>query len=283
MTATTSIRGRSTGFTSGEVFSPLQRTKRVWQYRRILRLLIGRDLKVRYANSLLGYVWSVLDPLAMSFVYWFLFTQIITRKVGYPPYILFLVYGQCVWGWIKGSITQSVGALRSESQMVRSTHVPRELWVLRVVLSKGVELLLTLPVLALFSIGYRKWPTHDIVYLPLAVLLTIMLCTGLGMIVAPASVLVRDIRSVVRIIMRAMFFLSPIIYAASDLPPKRSNIAGFLNWNPVTGILGLFRSVFYPQELDWAIVAHSAIIVSIIFAIGVWTFNRLERPMLKEI
>ncbi len=167
--------------------------------------------------------------------------------------------------------------------MVRSTHVPRELWVLRVVLSKGVELLLTLPVLALFSIGYRKWPTHDIVYLPLAVLLTIMLCTGLGMIVAPASVLVRDIRSVVRIIMRAMFFLSPIIYAASDLPPKRSNIAGFLNWNPVTGILGLFRSVFYPQELDWAIVAHSAIIVSIIFAIGVWTFNRLERPMLKEI
>ena len=66
MTATTSIRGRSTGFTSGEVFSPLQRTKRVWQYRRILRLLIGRDLKVRYANSLLGYVWSVLDILLIT-------------------------------------------------------------------------------------------------------------------------------------------------------------------------------------------------------------------------
>lgn len=280
---TTSIRGRSTGFTSGEVFTPLQRAKRVWEYRRILRLMIGRDLRVRYANSLLGYVWSVLDPLAMAFVYWFLFTQIITRKVGYPPYILFLVYGQFVWGWINGGILQSLGALRNESQMVRSTNVPRELWILRVVLSKGIDLLLAVPVIALFSIGYRKWPTHDIVYLPLGVLLTIMLTMGLGMILAPASILLRDLRSIVRIVMRALFFLSPVLYAASDLPAKRANIAGFLKWNPVTGILGLYRSAFYPQELDWAIVAHSAAIIVIIFVIGVWAFSRLERPMLKEI
>lgn len=280
---TTSIRGRSTGFTTGEVFTPLQRARRVWDYRRILGLLIGRDLRVKYANSILGYVWSILDPLAMSFVWWFLFTQIITRHVGYPPYILFLVYGQFVWGWINGSINQSVGALRSESQMVRSTHVPRELWILRIVLSRGVDLVFAIPVIAIFSIAYQKWPNHNIVYLPLAALMTIMLCMGVGMIVAPASVLVRDIRSIVRIIMRAMFFLSPVLYAVGDIQKKRAHIAGFVQWNPVTGILGLFRSVFYPQELNWAVVAHSAIIIVIIFAIGVWTFSRLERPMLKEI
>ena len=280
---TISIMGRPTGFTSGESFSPVRRARRIWEYRRILRLMIGRDLRIRYANSVLGYVWSVLDPLAMAFVYWFLFTQIITRKVGYPPYILFLVYGQFVWGWINGGTIQAMGALRNESQMVRSTNVPRELWILRVVLSKGVDLLLALPVIALFSIGYQKWPTHDVVYLPLAVVMTIMLVMGLGMILAPASILVRDLRSIIRIVMRALFFLSPVIYAASDLPANKASIAGFLNWNPVTGILGLYRSVFYPQELDWTIVAHSAIIIVIIFMIGVWAFSRLERPMLKEI
>src|SRR5919198_5615592 len=199
---TASIRGRSTGFTSGEVFSPIQRMRRVWDYRRILGLLVGRDLRVRYANSLLGYVWAILDPLAMAFVYWWLFTQIITRKVGFPPYILFLVAGQLVWHWINGSITGSVGALRSESQMVRSSHVPRELWVLRVIVSKGTDYLLAMPVLAIFSIAYQKWPTRDIVFVPLAMVMTVALCMGLGMILAPASVLVRDLRSIVRIVLR---------------------------------------------------------------------------------
>src|SRR5436305_1026406 len=111
---TTSIMGRSTGFTSGENTNPVQRARRVWDYRRILGLLIGRDLKVRYANSALGYLWTVLDPLAMSAVYWFLFTKIMSRQVGFPPYVLFLVSGQLVWGWINGGIIGSVNALRSE-------------------------------------------------------------------------------------------------------------------------------------------------------------------------
>lgn len=280
---TASIRGRSTGFTSGEVFSPFQRARRVWDYRRILTLLVGRDLRVRYANSLLGYVWTVLDPLLMGFVYWFLFTQIITRKVGYPPYILFLVTGQLTFHWIAGSITGSVAALRSESQMVRSSHVPRELWVLRVIVSKGVEFLLSLPVLALFAVGYMRAPSRDIVFLPLAVLMTIALLMGLGMTLAPAAVLVRDLRSIVRIATRALFFLSPVIYSVNDVAQKRPAAAGIISWNPITGIMTLFRSVFFPQELNWSDVAHSAIVTVIIFLIGIWTFNRLERPMLKEI
>src|SRR3954454_20743313 len=196
----TSILSRSSGFTSGQGSSgPVERARRVWEFRRILGLLISRDIKVRYASSMLGYVWAVLDPLALSAVYWFLFTQVITRKVGFPPYILFLVSGQLVWQWINSSINTSVNALRSESQMVRSSNVPRELWVLRVVLSKGTEYVFSLPVLAVFAIAYSKPPNHYITLLPLAMLMTVLLCTGVGMIPAPAAVRVRDIRSVVRI------------------------------------------------------------------------------------
>src|SRR3954471_218591 len=167
----TSIMGRSTGFTSGGTLNPVERARRVWEYRRILGLLISRDIKVRYASSMLGYVWAVLDPLALSMVYWFLFTQVIDRKVGFPPYILFLVAGQLVWQWVNSSINTSLNALRSESQMVRSSNVPRELWVLRVVLSKGVEYLFSLPVLAIFAIAYTRAPNHNIVLFPLAILM----------------------------------------------------------------------------------------------------------------
>jgi len=279
----TSIRGRSTGFTSGGSLNPAERARRVWEYRRILWLLIGRDVRVRYASSILGYFWAVLDPLALSVVYWFLFTQVITRKVGFPPYILFLVIGQLVWQWINGSINTSVNALRTEQQMVRSSNVPRELWVLRVVLSKGIEFLFSLPVLAVFAITYGKAPNLNLLLLPLAFLLTVVLCTGVGLILAPASVLVRDIKSLVRITTRALFFLSPILYSLHDVAEKRHSAAVFVSWNPVSGIMALYRSVFFPQELNWADISHAAIVSVAFFVIGVWTFNRLERPMLKEV
>lgn len=280
----TSILSRSSGFTSGQGSSgPVERARRVWEFRRILSLLIGRDIRVRYASSMLGYVWAVLDPLALSAVYWFLFTQVITRKVGFPPYILFLVAGQLVWQWINSSINTSLNALRSESQMVRSSNVPRELWVLRVVLSQGVQYIFSLPVLAIFAIVYSKTPNHDIVLLPLAMILTVILCTGIGMILAPAAVLVRDLRSIVRITTRALFFLSPILYSLHDVAKKRHSVAEFVSWNPITGIMALFRAPFFPQELDWTDVAHSAIVTAVLFVVGVWTFSRLERPMLKEV
>jgi ABC-2 type transport system permease protein len=198
---------------------------------------------------------------------------------------LFLVSGQLVWQWVNSSINSSVNALRSESQMVRSSNVPRELWVLRVVLSKGVEYIFSLPVLAVFSIAYAKWPNHYILLWPLAILMTVLLCTGLGMILAPAAVLVRDLRSVVRIVTRAFFFLSPILYSLHDVTHggKRADIAGIVSWNPVAGIMALFRAPFFPQEMNWADVGHAAIVIVVIFAIGVWSFNRLERPMLKEV
>jgi ABC-2 type transport system permease protein len=232
---------------------------------------------------MLGYVWAVLDPLALSFVYWFLFTQVITRKIGFPPYILFLVTGQLVWQWINSSINTSLNALRSESQMVRSSNVPRELWILRVVLSKGVEYLFSLPVLAVFAIVYTKAPNHDILLWPLAMVLTVVLCTGVGLILAPAAVLVRDLRSIVRITTRAMFFLSPILYSLHDVVKKRHGAAEFVSWNPVSGIMALFRAPFFPQELNWSDVAHSAIVTAVLFVVGLWSFNRLERPMLKEV
>lgn len=281
---TVSIMSRTSGFTTGQGSAgPGERWRRVWTYRRILWLLVGRDLQVRYARSALGYVWTVLEPLAMSFVYWFVFIKIVGRHIGFPPFILFLIAGQLPWYWISGSINGAVGALRGEAQMVRSSNVPREVWVLRVIMSRGAEYVFSLPVLALFALGYLKAPTGDIVLLPLAMLMSIVLCMGLGMILAPAAVLVNDVRSIVRIAMRVLFYLSPILYSIHDASKRLGAVATIQSWNPVAGIMVLYRSTFFPQELNWSYVLHSAIVCILIFGIGLYTFNRLERPMLKEI
>lgn len=246
---TASLRGRPSGFAAGTSSLSLRnRALRVLQYRRILKLLVGRDLKVRYAGSFLGYLWTILDPLLMSLVYWFIFTKIFHRSAGpdYMPYMLYLVSGQLPWFWFNGGVTGTARALRSESQMVRSTNVPRELWVLRVVASKYIEYMFGLPVLVIFATAYLTKPTWYVFLLPLAWLIEITLLMGIGLILAPLNVLVRDVERLIPIIMRIAFYGSPVLYSIEQAPAAMRSLYAF---NPMVGFLQLSRAAFFPAAL----------------------------------
>ncbi len=318
-----SINSRPTGFASGSSSPGIRaRAKRVIAYRRILRLLVARDLKVRYAGSALGYVWTVLDPLLMSIVYWFVFTKIFNRDAGkdFDPYMIYLVSGQLAWAWFNGGVSGVTRALRSEAQMVRSSNVPRELWVLRVVFSKGMEYVFGLPVLVIFAVCYTTAPSRDVVFFPLGVLLEFVLIVGMGLVLAPATVLFRDLERIVPIFMRVMFYGSPILYSISAVPTQVREV---FSYNPAVGFLTLSHAAFFPAALHephrvktrapdgsivyhavknklgktvqapethitkyidhWNWVWHSAVASVLILIIGIFVFVRLERPVLKEI
>jgi ABC-2 type transport system permease protein len=281
--STASLRSRPEGFHTGSSRQNMfQRAKRVVQYRRILDLLVRRDLKVRYAGSALGYLWTVLDPLLMSLVYWFVFTKILKRDAGPQnrPFMLYLVTGQLIWGWFNGGVVAAAKAIRAEAQMVRSSNVPRELWVVRIAVSKGIEYLFGLPVVAIYALAYAKKPTLGVLLLPLAALLAFLLVLGIGLILAPLTVLVRDIDRIIPIVMRVLFYCSPILYSVRQVPTP---VRVIYNWNPAVGMLDLARATFFPVDLNWVNVLHSAIVTLILLVIGSWVFARLERPVLKEI
>ena len=117
----------------------------VTRYRRSLWLLTTRDLKVRYSTSFLGYFWSILDPLVMAAIYWFVFTKVFGRPVGYEPYIVFLLGGLLPWMWFTGAVSDCTRAFTRESKLIRSTTIPRTIWVARLVLSKGIILVIGNP------------------------------------------------------------------------------------------------------------------------------------------
>jgi ABC-2 type transport system permease protein len=279
----TSLRGRPGGFTTGiERSGIVERARRVWDYRRILLLLIGRDLKVRYAGSVLGYVWSVLDPLLMSLVYFVIFTRVFPRgSLAEEPYMIFLLCGQLPWQWFNQGVTSASRALLTEAQMVRSTNVPRELWIIRNVASNAVQYLLSLPVLAAFALFYTRAPHKEIVLMPLAMLLQAILLTGIGLVLAPLTVLVRDVERVIRIALRLMFYLSPVLYSLQT--NKAHRLHEVFKFNPMAGILSLYRSVFFPRELDGEFVLYASVISVAVLVIGMFVFARLERAVLKEI
>ena len=255
------------------------------RYRHSLWLLTTRDLKVRYSTSFLGYFWSILDPLVMAAIYWFVFTVIFQRGVGHEPYIVFLLTALLPWTWFNGSISDSTRAFTKEAKLIRSTRIPRTIWVARLVLSKGIEFLVSIPVIiffALLSLGTRD-PARlqiEVLLVPLAIVMQAVLTLGVGLIVAPLVVFFRDLERAVKLGLRFMFYASPVVYGLVDVPQEYRPLAAF---NPMTGILSLYRSAFFPRELDWFDVIVSAILSLVILGSGLLIFRRTIKTVLKEI
>ncbi|MFV0430442.1 MAG: ABC transporter permease [Arachnia sp.] len=262
--------------------------KRLWDERNVLTLLVRRDLRVRYAQSVLGYLWTVIDPLANALIYFMIFVVIFQRAdAGYHPYFLFLLSGLLPWQWFNASVSESMRALIAERQLIRSTKLPRQIWVIRVVASKGIEFIYSLPVLVLFTAGYLlvgevsiDW---ELLYWPLAIALQFVLLVGIGLIVAPLTVLLYDIQPTVRIILRVWFYMTPIIFNLELLDRTPEALRWVFQVNPLTGILELYRAGFFDASPRWPVVGISVLVTMLVVLGGAILFQRMERPVLKEL
>lgn len=235
---------------------------------------------MRYSTSFLGYLWSVLDPLVMAVIYWFVFTQIVDRAIGAEPYIVYLLAGLLPWTWFNGAVGDSTRAFIKDAKLVRSTRLPRSVWVARIVLSKGVEFVLAIPVVAIFAIVYGAQLTWGVLWLPLAIVLQAVLTLGLGLIIAPLVVFFRDLERAVKLILRFLFYASPIIYGLADLPDGLDVWAAF---NPLAGIISLYRASFFPEEVEPRAVIVAAAMSLLALGAGALVFRRTVRAVLKEI
>lgn len=252
------------------------------RYRHALWLLTTRDLKVRYTTTTLGYLWSIIDPLLMSGIYFFVFTYIFHRgNATEDPYIVFLLVGMLPWTWFSGNLVDATKAFRSEGKLIRSVKIPRTIWVLRQICSKGIEYLISLPVLAFFAIITRAAPSIETLYvLPLALAIQIVLTTGLNLIIAPLAVFFTDLERIVRLATRLLFYGAPVLYHIEVGHPALHFLYGV---DPLAGMLELYRAIFFPQFLDWGYVLQAAIISVVVFAAGTVVFRRCVPIVLKEI
>ncbi|MBN9180353.1 ABC transporter permease [Microbacterium sp.] len=250
------------------------------RYLHSLWLLSARDLRVRYTTSALGYLWSVLDPLVMSLIYWFVFTVVFHRKAGEEPYIVFLISVLLAWVWFNSSVNDFTRAFNKDARLVRSTAIPRTIWVYRVVLSKGLEFVFSIPVLIVFAVFAGAHVGWGILWFPVGILLQVVLLVGIGLIIAPLCVLYTDLERTTGLVLRAMFYVSPIIYGVSDLPSLFRHIADL---NPLSAVFTLYRVGFFPDQWNTRTVLIGAAISVVLLGIGLLSFRRFERAVLKEL
>jgi ABC-2 type transport system permease protein len=269
----------------------------LWSARNSLRILVKRDLAVKYQQSVLGYFWSLIEPLGMGLIYWFVFGVLYSgatrRHLGEAAgsYPLFLITGIFAWMWASSALTEATSALTGQARLITTMNVPRQIFPIGRVVGRFAEYLAGLPILVGIAVIYLAhgrihpgwWP---LLALPLAVTVQFVLLVGVALLLSACNVLMRDIERFMRLIIRVLFYATPIIY-----PLTLVRDSGMPTWikvayelNPLVGIFQLHHAIWYPDEFPDARLLTVTVLGSLlVLAAGWWSFRRLEPAVLKEL
>lgn len=260
--------------------------RQLFRYRGLLATLTSRELKARYRGSVLGFLWSLANPLLLLSVYTFVFSVVFQPRVaGADPYALFVVGGLFPWIWFSTSALEGAMALLSNSGLIRKAVFPAELLPMVTVLSNLVHLLLAIPILAVALVTGRVlgYPVGGIgaLLFPAVLALHLPLVSGLALGASALTAHFKDVRDLLSNLLTLLFFLTPVLYPIDSL-------RGFpvLFWlirlNPLTPFtLAYQETLFYgrvPEPMLWVQMA----LVSLCFwAVGAGLFNRLRETFVE--
>lgn len=241
-------------------------------YRDLLGALVKKEIKTRYKNSFLGYLWSILLPLSQALVFFVAFKFIV--RIQIDNYVLFLVAGLFPWQWFVNSTQSSASAFLGNATLIKKTTFPRQFIIYANVLNDLVHFLLSLPVIVFFLLLYREGvPPTILVYLPILLAIQLLLTTGLALVISSVNVFFRDLERIVMIMLNILFYMTPIIYAESMIPDR---LQFLLYVNPFSGLAISYRELFLHGRLVWPLVAFSAGYALFFFALGRLVFKKLQ-------
>lgn len=232
----------------------IRRVGEFYQYRELLRNLVVRDLKVRYRNSVLGVLWSLLNPLLMTLVFTVVFTLMIPSNI--PNYPVFFMCGFLPWTFLASSLTGGASSIVNNANLIKKVYFPREILPISDVISNLVNFLLALVVLFAMIYVFQMKLSGAVLMLPLIILMQLMFVAGMVLLLATANVFYRDTGHILTILIQAWFFLTPVFYPITVLP-KSAQILGFTvdiqlwvrRLNPMASLIASYRDVLYRGEL----------------------------------
>lgn len=250
----------------------------VSRYRWVLSNFVSRDLRVKYRGTVAGYLWTLLEPLALLATYYFVFVIIAER--GGSTYPLIVLLGVLPYNLFSAIVSGSAVSLVGNSALIRRVYIPRELFVVSAIASNVIIFLLSLLVVIPFLAYYRITPTWSLLLLPAGIMLIALFSAGIGLIASCANVVYRDVAYLIAVLLRVVFYGSPVIYSLDMVPEKLREVYLL---NPLAVYLTMIRSSLLPENasLSAGQVALATAVAVIIFAVGCAVFARYERRVVK--
>lgn len=248
----------------------------VFRYRSLIRNLVAKDLKVRYKNSALGFVWSLLNPLLMMLVFTFVFTQLLNQQIEDFP--VFVLTALLPWQWASTSIAAGTVSLVENAPLITKVYFPRLLLPLSIVFSTMTNFLLALPALFLLMVVFEREFTPWVLYIPVIVAVQAVFLAAVVLILSALHVYFRDTIVLVEVGLTAWFFLTPILYPIEAVVPDLA--AWMYRVNPMAAIVAEYRTILYWGGVpDPLFMARTGLTALLLLVLAYFVFTRLSRNL----
>ena len=283
-----------------------QRLREIWLSRELLVYLVRTEIKVKYKNSVLGLVWSMIAP-AMTLAIYFIVFQFIAKN-GIPHFVIFLFSGLLLWNLFQVGVQTATGVVVNNSAIVKKVSFPREILALASIGSAGVFFFFQAIVMVIFLFAFHSAPAWGYLpLLPLALLAALVLASGLAILLSAVNVYLRDTQHLIEVVMTAWFWACPIVYSFQSQVALRLSKHG-VTWlyflNPMTPLVLSFQRVLYgkvtvtstvaphlvvaelpPHSLAWYAGLDVGVLAAglVVVYLGLVVFGRLEGNFAEEL
>jgi ABC-type polysaccharide/polyol phosphate export permease len=264
----------------------LANLRQVFRYRALIFSLVARELKARYRGSVLGFLWTFINPLLLLGIYTFVFTVVMPgSRAGtrLEPYPLFLFCGILPWTWFQSSLLESCSVLIAGGNLIRKVLFPAEILPIVTVLTGLVNFCLALVIFVPVAIAYgQPILSSDLAWLPLIILVQLTLMIGLALFFSSLTVHFRDLRDLVGNVLTLWFWGTPILYVLSQVPDRFRRL---LQLNPLTHLMEAYQAVLFFDGpfVAWPQLLELAAASLLVFLAGYFVFDRLRDTLAEEV
>jgi lipopolysaccharide transport system permease protein len=247
----------------------------LWQYKDLFIFLVWRDIKTRYAQSILGVGWAIIQPVFSMIVFTIVFGNLARVNSEGVPYAIFSYTALVPWTFFSSSLTSASGSLISSKNLITKVYFPRLVIPISPVLGKlidfGISFLILLGLMAWFGIKPTIWA----LMVPIFIFIMVLTAAGVGMWLTALSIQYRDIRYGADFFVQLLMYASPVIYATSIIPEKYQVLYAL---NPMVGVIEGFRSALLgTRAMPWGLIGVGALMSIAFFLSGILYFRSMER------
>ncbi|MEQ8361375.1 MAG: ABC transporter permease [Cyclobacteriaceae bacterium] len=244
-------------------------------YKDLLFFLVVRGIKAKYAQSVLGVGWAIIQPLVSTLIFTVVFGNLAKISSDGVPYFIFSLTALVPWTYFSNTLTESANSLVSNANLITKVYFPRMVLPLSAALAKlldfAIGFILLLLVLIIYGFGISWW----ILMLPPLLIILLLTSLGLGMWLSAMAVQFRDVKHALTFMVQLLMYLAPVVYPTSNVPLKYQFVYSL---NPMVGVIEGFRAIFlHHQPMPWNFILNGTIVSIFIFIGGAFYFRKMEK------
>jgi len=248
--------------------------RELWRYKDLVYFLTVRGIKAKYAQSVLGISWAIIQPLFTAIIFTIVFGRFARVDTGDVPYLLFSFLALWPWNYFSATLTDSSLSLISNSQIITKVYFPRIALPLSAVFSKLLDFTIAFSVVVVLIIYFQLSPQWTILWLPVLVIQLLSASLGIGLILSAMAVQYRDVKHAITFLVQLLMFAAPVVYSTRTVP---DHFKFCYSLNPMVGVIEGFRAAVLGEDLPWAWIWPGAFASVVILICGLLYFRRMER------